>query len=167
VTAESLKPSYYIAEGNIFLLSKYRKRPCIFYKVAENVQATSIRCKFSTDNKSSVQNFTSYIKPLGLPTVCGDSLQLAGLIRVHSQGLWWCCVTLRSTGYLALAPNRFGVSLPSPEDGNRSCSRNFVSSSYLELRKFGKFHKPRDSEVYFSSSRFQTNVTEQATPFQK
>jgi hypothetical protein len=36
--------------------------------------------------------------------------------------------------------NRGGVSLPSPEDGNRSSFRNGMPYSYLE------FHKPSDTK---------------------
>jgi hypothetical protein len=41
---------------------------------------------------------------------------------------------------------RVGVSLPSPEDGERSSFRSFVFSSYLELQTIDKVHKPSDSE---------------------
>jgi hypothetical protein len=41
---------------------------------------------------------------------------------------------LNRSGPLIEVPNRVGVSLPSPEDGNRSSFRNVVFSSYLEFR---------------------------------
>jgi hypothetical protein len=46
-------------------------------------------------------------------------------------------------------PNRIGVSLPSPEDVNRSSFRNVAFSSYLELRKMKKGHKSSDSDNFF------------------
>jgi hypothetical protein len=38
------------------------------------------------------------------------------------------------------------VSLPSPEDGNRSSFRKDVLSSYLEFRMMDKVQKPSNSE---------------------
>jgi hypothetical protein len=49
-------------------------------------------------------------------------------------------------------PNRVGVSLLSPEDGNRSILRNAVFSIYLELRTIDKVHKPSDSVCYTPSA---------------
>jgi hypothetical protein len=45
------------------------------------------------------------------------------------------CATTLSNKPRALSkePNRVGVSLPSPEDGNRSRFRNVVFSNYLEF----------------------------------
>jgi hypothetical protein len=45
---------------------------------------------------------------------------------------------------LSKGPNRVGVSLPSPEDGNRSSFRNVVFSSYLE---FGTMDKPTNPVI--------------------
>jgi hypothetical protein len=45
-----------------------------------------------------------------------------------------------------------GVSLPWPEDGDRSSFRNVVFSSYLEFWTIDKAHKSGDSECYTSSS---------------
>jgi hypothetical protein len=42
---------------------------------------------------------------------------------------------------LSEGPNKVGVSLLSPEDGNRSHFRNVVVSSYLELRTMDKVQK--------------------------
>jgi hypothetical protein len=42
--------------------------------------------------------------------------------------------------------NRIGVSLPSPEDGNRSSFLNVVFSRYLEFRTEDKAQKGSDSE---------------------
>jgi hypothetical protein len=54
---------------------------------------------------------------------------------------------------LSKGPNRVGVSLPSPEDGNRSSFLNVVFLlSYLEVRAMNKVHKPSDSECYTPSS---------------
>jgi hypothetical protein len=47
---------------------------------------------------------------------------------------------------LSKRPNRVGVSLLSPEDGNRPSFRNVVFSSYLEFQTIDKMHKLRDSE---------------------
>jgi hypothetical protein len=48
--------------------------------------------------------------------------------------------------------NRIGVSLPSPEEGNRSSFRNVVFYSYLEFRTMNKVQKPSDSDCYTPSS---------------
>jgi hypothetical protein len=53
---------------------------------------------------------------------------------------------------LSKGPNRVGVSLPSPEDGDRSSFRNVVFPIYLELWTMGKVHKSSDSECYTQSS---------------
>jgi hypothetical protein len=45
-------------------------------------------------------------------------------------------------------PNRVGVFLPSPEDGNEFSFRNVVFSSYFEFRTVEKVHKPNDVECY-------------------
>jgi hypothetical protein len=45
-----------------------------------------------------------------------------------------------------MLPNGVGISLPSPEDGNRSSFRNVVFSRYLEFRTMDKVHKPSDLE---------------------
>jgi hypothetical protein len=47
---------------------------------------------------------------------------------------------------LCKRPNRVGVSLPSPEDGNRSSFRHFVFFIYLESRTMDKVQKPSDSK---------------------
>jgi hypothetical protein len=49
---------------------------------------------------------------------------------------------------LSNCPNRLGISLPSPEAGNRSSLRNVVFSSYLEFRTINEVEKPNDSECY-------------------
>jgi hypothetical protein len=46
---------------------------------------------------------------------------------------------------ISKGPNRVGVSLPSPEDGNRSSFRNVVFSSYLEFRTMSKVQEPSKS----------------------
>jgi hypothetical protein len=46
---------------------------------------------------------------------------------------------------LSNEPNRVGVSLLTPEDGNRPSFRNAVFSSHVEFRTMDKFHKPSDS----------------------
>jgi hypothetical protein len=51
-------------------------------------------------------------------------------------------------------PNRAGVSLLSPEDGNGSSCRNVVLSSYLESRTMHKFQELRDSEYTHSVKEF-------------
>jgi hypothetical protein len=43
-------------------------------------------------------------------------------------------------------PEKVGVSLPSPEDRNRSCFRNILFPSYLDYRMMGVVQKPSDSE---------------------
>jgi hypothetical protein len=55
---------------------------------------------------------------------------------------------------LSKGPNRVGVSLPSPEDGDRSSFRNVVFSRYLEFRTMDEAHKPSDSEC----STFDTDI---------
>jgi hypothetical protein len=47
---------------------------------------------------------------------------------------------------LSKGHNKVGVSLPSPEGGNRSSFRNVVFSNYLEFRTMDKVQKPSDSE---------------------
>jgi hypothetical protein len=42
-------------------------------------------------------------------------------------------------------PKRVGVSLSTPEDGNRFSFRNNVFSSYIEFRTMDNIHKPSDS----------------------
>jgi hypothetical protein len=46
---------------------------------------------------------------------------------------------------LPKGPNRVGVTLPSPEDGNMSSYRNVAVSSYLEFRTMDKVQNPSDS----------------------
>jgi hypothetical protein len=53
---------------------------------------------------------------------------------------------------LSKEPSRVGVSLSSPDDGNRSSFRNLVFSSYLEFRTIDKVHNPSYSECYTTSS---------------
>jgi hypothetical protein len=48
--------------------------------------------------------------------------------------------------------NTVGVSLPSPEDGNRSSIQNVMSSSYLKLWMIDKSHKPNDPDCYLPTS---------------
>jgi hypothetical protein len=48
-------------------------------------------------------------------------------------------------------PNRIGVSLPSPEDRNRYCSRNIVLPSYLEFRTVERVQESSDSEYRIPS----------------
>jgi hypothetical protein len=47
---------------------------------------------------------------------------------------------------LSKGPNRVGVSLPSPEDRNRSSFRNIVFSRYLKFREMMKDKNPINSE---------------------
>jgi hypothetical protein len=46
---------------------------------------------------------------------------------------------------LSEGPNRVGISLHSPGDGNRFNFRRVVFSSYLEFRTMNKVQKPRNS----------------------
>jgi hypothetical protein len=67
---------------------------------------------------------------------------------------------------LSLSKGPNGVSFPSPHDWNRSSFRNFVFSSYLELRTTDKVQKPGDSEYYAPSSepiRFYTKMIDNVT----
>jgi hypothetical protein len=48
----------------------------------------------------------------------------------------------------AKGPNKLGVSLSSPEEGNRSSFRNIVFSRSLQFRTMRKFHILADSERY-------------------
>jgi hypothetical protein len=43
---------------------------------------------------------------------------------------------------LSKGPNRVGVSPSSPEDGNRSCFRNVVFSSFLDYRAMNNVQAP-------------------------
>jgi hypothetical protein len=54
---------------------------------------------------------------------------------------------------LSKGPNIVGVSLPSPEHGNRFRFRNGVLSIYLEFRMTVKVQKPNDSERFNHSSQ--------------
>jgi hypothetical protein len=47
---------------------------------------------------------------------------------------------------LSKGPNKVGVSLPSPEDGNRSVSETLFFFRHLEFRTMNEVHKPSDSE---------------------
>lgn len=49
---------------------------------------------------------------------------------------------------LSKGSNKVGMSLPSPEYGNTSGSRNFVISNELEFRAVDKAHKPRNPGNY-------------------
>jgi hypothetical protein len=51
---------------------------------------------------------------------------------------------------LSKGPNKVGVSLTSPEDGNRSSFRNVVFSSDLGFRTMDKVQKPSDSERIYN-----------------
>jgi hypothetical protein len=51
-----------------------------------------------------------------------------------------------------MGPNRVGVFLASPEDGNRFSFRNVVFSSCFEYGTMDKDHKASDSECYILSS---------------
>jgi hypothetical protein len=53
--------------------------------------------------------------------------------------------TLTSITFLSKGPNRLGVSLPSPDGGNRSSYRD-AFSSHSEFRTTDKVHEPRDTE---------------------
>jgi hypothetical protein len=53
---------------------------------------------------------------------------------------------------LSKGSNRLDVSVPSPEDGNRSNFRNAVFSVRLGFWTMNKIHKPSDSECYTTSS---------------
>jgi hypothetical protein len=48
---------------------------------------------------------------------------------------------------LFMGPNRVGVSLPSPEDENRSSFRNVVFSTYLKFLAMGKAQKPCNPDM--------------------
>jgi hypothetical protein len=48
---------------------------------------------------------------------------------------------------LSEGPNKVGVSLPSPVDGNRSSFRNVVFSIYLEFRTMDQVPKPGGYEI--------------------
>jgi hypothetical protein len=52
----------------------------------------------------------------------------------------------RETPALFKGPNRLGVSLPSPEDGNRLSFRNIVFRNYLEFWMMDATHKASVSE---------------------
>jgi hypothetical protein len=66
-----------------------------------------------------------------------------------------CCMTM-VVRWLMLAlpkgPNRGGVSISSPEGGNRSSFRRVVFSSLFEFRTIDKVLKPSNSEYYTPSS---------------
>jgi hypothetical protein len=49
-------------------------------------------------------------------------------------------------------PNRVGVSLFSPEDGNESSFRNAMFSDYLEFWTIDKAQEPTDSEHGFHNN---------------
>jgi hypothetical protein len=65
---------------------------------------------------------------------------------------------------LSKIPKRVAVSLPSPEDGNRSSFRNVVFSSYLEfwtLDKVGKLSVSEDfSSFFYLASRKSLRLTQ-------
>jgi hypothetical protein len=90
-------------------------------------------------SKKSYGNWTCYrlqVRGGGTPTLLGSLEELTrpflALLRLA----------------LSKEPNRVGVSLPSPEDGNRSSFRNFVFCYYLEFRTMNKVQKPSHSECY-------------------
>jgi hypothetical protein len=51
---------------------------------------------------------------------------------------------------LSMKPNTVGVSLHSPEDGNKSSFRNVVFFSYLEFWTLDKVHTPSDSKGFLT-----------------
>jgi hypothetical protein len=53
---------------------------------------------------------------------------------------------------LSKGPNRVGVSLPSPEDGNRTCFQN-VFFSYFEFQTMDKVHKLKWFFVLYTNIR--------------
>jgi hypothetical protein len=63
-------------------------------------------------------------------------------------------------------PKREGVSLTSPEDGNRSIFRNGMLSTYLEFRTTNKVHKPSDFGVgyYIILCGFDLNISSVMKP---
>jgi hypothetical protein len=61
---------------------------------------------------------------------------LLGPFERVNFNLWTCLA-------LSKGPNRVCVSLPSPEDGNRSSFRNGIS---LEFRTMDKVKKPSDAD---------------------
>jgi hypothetical protein len=70
----------------------------------------------------------------------------------------WCLCSLRHmmpvvvslNVALSKGPNRAGVFLTLPEDGNRPGFRNSVFYSYVEFRKMDKVHSPSNSELNVS-----------------
>jgi hypothetical protein len=55
--------------------------------------------------------------------------------------------------FFSKGTNRVGISLTSPEDGDKSSLRNVVFSSYLEYRKTDRVQKLTHSERYKSSQK--------------
>jgi hypothetical protein len=49
--------------------------------------------------------------------------------------------------------NRVHISLPTPEDGNRSSFRNVMFPTCLEFRTIGNVRKPIDFEVLYTTVR--------------
>jgi hypothetical protein len=78
--------------------------------------------------------FSSSGEGKGTPTLLGP-LERANLNH---------CSNWRLT--LSKGPNSVGVSLPSPEDGNRSSVRNFIFLVYLEFWTMDEVQKPSNSE---------------------
>jgi hypothetical protein len=65
----------------------------------------------------------------------------------------WCqvCIVVQKLyevgcPVISKGPNRVGVSLPSPEAGNRSSFWTVVFSGYLQLQTIDKAYKPSESE---------------------
>jgi hypothetical protein len=55
-------------------------------------------------------------------------------------------------------PDTVGVSLPSPEGGNRPIFRNGVLYSYLEFRTMDKVQKPSDSVIHHRQNPLDSNL---------
>jgi hypothetical protein len=62
--------------------------------------------------------------------------------------------------------NRVDVSLPSPQERNRSSFRNIVFYSYLELQVMDIVHKPSDSEPYFRLEKLMKTAVRRDVPVQ-
>jgi hypothetical protein len=79
--------------------------------------------------------------------------------------MYYCVRWLRLA--LSKGPNGAGVSLPSPEDKNRSSFRNVVLSNYLEFQTFGKVQKRGEFECYAPPSeppRLQFDISNRPVP---
>jgi hypothetical protein len=126
---------YFISYSIIYAQSEGFLRWCTTLRITGFVGYVLVR----NSKYKKTQTFRNWISILP-PGEGRETHTLLGHIKRAQINQWTWRLAL-SKGH-----NRVGVSLPSPEDGNRSSFRNVVFSSYLEFWTMHKAQKPSDSE---------------------